>query len=326
MQVSDSYTHTHTVLTHIGSCLLPCQNNKQTQATSDLCEVLKKQTVSSGESSTTTAPGTTNTAANNNNISNNRNTALLDSATERQICTAVLRLLHDPSNDVQAVAVKTLGVLLTVTGTEQVLEIADCLADQVLDVSKSELRDVYAIGLRTLVKTCPSSMGDQVSQRLLGRLLEGCRDSSTSMVTTSTSSTRSSTTSASTTATTNTPATKEEIVLACLDILSELLNRFGASSHAATRQHEPILTQCLHHLQSSATSPLIRKRAGHTLACLSTVLSDPLLQRMVEALLRDMTLNTTNNNSNDNQSTRHAAAEDARSLIRTLCQIAGVGA
>ena len=216
----------------------------------------------------------------------------LDSNTERQICTAVLRLLHDQSNDVQAVAVKTLGVLLTVTGTEQVLEIADSLADQVLDVSKSELRDVYAIGLRTLVKTCPEIMGDQVSQRLLGRLLDGCR---------------------------STAENKQEIVLACLDILSELLGRFGATAQSATRQHEPIMTQCLHLLQSD-TSPLIRKRAGHTLACLSIVLSDPLLQRMVESLLRDMAQGL-DNTGNSNSSKR----TDARSLIRTMCQMAGVG-
>ena len=231
-------------------------------ATSDLCEVLKKQATEQ----------------------------TLDSSTERQICTAVLRLLHDKSNDVQAVAVKTLSVLLTVTGTEQVLEIADSLADQVLDAAKSELRDVYAIGLRTLVKTCPTAMGDQVAQRLLGRLLDGCRSNAEN---------------------------KEEIVLACLDILSDLLGRFGATAHSATRQHEPIMTQCLQQLQSE--SPLIRKRAGHTLACLSTVLSDPLLQRMVESLLRDMA------HGLDKKASPAQQPTDTRSLIRTMCQMAGVG-
>ena len=54
-------------------------------ATSDLCEVLKRH--SSGETMS----------------------VLSDSSTERRICTAVLRLLHDKSNDVQAIAVKTLG-------------------------------------------------------------------------------------------------------------------------------------------------------------------------------------------------------------------------
>eukprot|EP00527_Entomoneis_sp_CCMP2396_P004630 CAMPEP_0198151978 /NCGR_PEP_ID=MMETSP1443-20131203/57931_1 /TAXON_ID=186043 /ORGANISM="Entomoneis sp., Strain CCMP2396" /LENGTH=115 /DNA_ID=CAMNT_0043817843 /DNA_START=37 /DNA_END=380 /DNA_ORIENTATION=+ len=90
-------------------------------ATSDLCEVLKRHSGGSGGGG---------------------GDAFLDSNTERQICTAVLRLLHDKSNDVQAIAVKTLGVLLTTVQQEQVLEIADSLADQVLDALKSELRDV----------------------------------------------------------------------------------------------------------------------------------------------------------------------------------------
>ena len=63
-------------------------------ATSDLCEVLKRTAGEGGRG--------------------------LDAATERRICTAVLRLLHDKSNDVQALAVKTLGVLLTTVQEEQV--------------------------------------------------------------------------------------------------------------------------------------------------------------------------------------------------------------
>ena len=127
-------------------------------ATSDLCEVLKRHASRDGTSNTSSSPN-------------------LDPSTERRICTAVLRLLHDKSNDVQAIAVKTLGVLLTTVQEEQVLEIADSLADQVLDATKSDLRDVYAIGLRTLVQTIPSTMGDATSGRLVGRLLEGIRKS-----------------------------------------------------------------------------------------------------------------------------------------------------
>ena len=150
-------------------------------ATSDLCEVLKRH--ASGGNTSYEGYGK------------------MDASTERRICTAVLRLLHDKSNDVQAIAVKTLGILLTTVHEEQVLEIADSLADQVLDAQKSELRDVYAIGLRTLCKTVPSPMGDRVSQRLVGRLLDGIRASAS-----------------------------EEIVLACLDVLSDLLARFGATA------------------------------------------------------------------------------------------------
>lgn len=245
-------------------------------ATSDLCEYLKRQ---SGDGGVSTP---------------------LEASTERQICTAVLRLLHDKSNDVQAIAVKTLSVLLTTVKEEQVLEIADSLADQVLDASKSELRDVYAIGLRTLVKTIPQSMGNQVSQRLVGRLLEGIRSSQ-----------------------------NEEIVLSCLDILTELLARFGGSSVAVTRQHEAILQMCLTQLSSAA--PVVRKRAGNSMACLSVVLTDTLLMRMVEALLSqiDQAAGVGKEGrrktaaAHKSQSTAGSGAGDTRALIRTMCSVSG---
>lgn len=225
-------------------------------ATSDLCEVIKRY--ASGSSY--------------------EGYGKIDATTERRICAAVLSLLKDKSNDVQAVAVKTLGVLLTTVQEAQVLEIADSLTDQVLDQSKSELRDVYAIGLRTLCKTVPASMGDRVSQRLVGRLLEGM-------------------------------ASDDEIILACLDILTDLLSRFGATAASLTRQHEPILQVCLHQLNSP--SHLIRKRAGNAIGCLSGVLSDTLLGRMVESLLSQIEVATCNKG-------------DTRALIRTMCTVSGV--
>ena len=178
-------------------------------ATSDLCELLKRQSDTS--------------AGNNSNNGRPGSGVPMDTSTERQVCTAVLRLLHDKSNDVQAIAVKTLGVLLTTVQQEQVTEIADSLLDQVLDASKTELRDVYAIGLRTLVKTIPSSMGNHVSERLVRRLLEGIRGGSTGPLDTN----------------------KQEIILASLEILTDLLGRFGATALSVTRQHEPILQMCL---------------------------------------------------------------------------------
>ena len=251
-------------------------------ATSDLCELLKRHSNEGGGGMT------------------------MESSTERQICTAVLRLLHDKSNDVQAIAVKTLGVLLTTVKEEQVLEIADSLADQVLDASKSELRDVYAIGLRTLVKTIPLAMGNQVAQRLVGRLLEGIRHSQ-----------------------------NEEIVLSCLDILTELLSRFGASSAALTRQHEHILHMCLAQLSSPAA--VVRKRAGNSMACLSVVLTDTLLMRMVEALLgqidqaegvgkegrRKTAAAKKTQTTATGAAATAAAAGDTRALIRTMCAVSG---
>lgn len=232
-------------------------------ATSDLCEVLKRQHSTSTLSESTTTTTTT-----------------MDVTTEKRICSAVLRLLHDKSHDVQAIAVKTLGVLLTTVQEEQVLEIADNLLDQVLDVQKTELRDVYAIGLRTLCQTIPATMGDVVAQRLVGRLLEGIRLQQSN-----------------------------DILLCCLDILTDVLQRFGSTSWNVTRQHEAMLQLVLQPLQSDAH--VVRKRAGTTLGCLSVVLSDALLVRMVESLLQQVDLQLSQHNT------------DVRALLRTLCTVSG---
>lgn len=299
-------------------------------ATSDLCEVLKRHasgesSVGGGGSGGGTGSGTTTTmgTAAAGLLPSTTTTAvpppivgiipLFDATTERKICTAVLRLLHDKSNDVQAIAVKTLGVLLTTVKEELVLEIADSLADQVLDVSKSELRDVYAIGLRTLVKTVPPNMGDRTSQRLVGRLLDGIRTGKSNM---------GSSSSGGGGGTGGGSSDNDEIVLCCLDILTDLLGRFGATAVSVTRQHEPILQICLQQL-TGKSSAIVRKRAGNTIGCLSVVLSDALLVSMVERLLSQIELAGTARRSGGGSSTWTDEGGDTRALIRTMCTVSG---
>lgn len=241
----------HTPTVSIPSLLKKTEHydkDERYMATSDLCEVLKKKQ--------------------------------MDIGNEKNVCTAVLRLLHDKSNDVQAIAVKTLGVLLTTVQEDQVLEIADSLTDQVLDSSKSELRDVYAIGLRTLCKTVPLHMGQGVSKRILGRLLDGIR--------------------------TNYQEEKDEIALAGLDILADMLGRFTSSSDLRL-QHEPTLQICLHCL--GAPRQAVRKRAGATMGVLATVLSDTLLENMIRSLLAEIE--------------KKGTAADTRALIRAMCTVSG---
>ncbi|GKY96499.1 hypothetical protein MPSEU_000609500 [Mayamaea pseudoterrestris] len=257
-------------------------------ATSDLCEVLKRHQQQYGSN-----PGAD---------ADNAAMATLDTSTERSICKAVLNLLHDKSHDVQAVAVKTLSVLLITVQEELVLEIEDSLTDQVLDASKTELRDVYAIGLRTLVKTVPASMGNKVAEKLVSRILER-----------------------------GVKSEDEEIILACFDILTDLLQRFGGSAASVVKQHEPILQTCLKQL-SESPYPVARKRAGTTMACLSVVLSDALLMRMVESLLSqiDMAQGVGKVGRRKTRSAHSAAGTmpsqknaDTRALIRTMCAVSG---
>ena len=126
-------------------------------AISDLCEALKRHTASS------------------TSYSSSPSLPLIDASTERRICTAVLSLLDNSSNDMQTVAIKTLGVLLTTVQEELVVEIADKLCTLVLDSTKSNLHNVYAIGLTTLITKILLHMRDVVLHRLVGRLIDGIR-------------------------------------------------------------------------------------------------------------------------------------------------------
>ena len=83
----------------------------------------------------------------------------VDEETERAICAALLeRLSVDSNNDVQTVAVRALSVLMNRAHTEQVTDICKTLCTQLLD-GRAELRDVYAIGIKTIVKNAPHALG-----------------------------------------------------------------------------------------------------------------------------------------------------------------------
>jgi cullin-associated NEDD8-dissociated protein 1 len=260
-------------------------------ALSDLCELLKKQ-LSQQESRVVTP--------------NASPTAPMDLHTERDICTTILRLLHDKSNDVQAIAVKTLGVLiLTIQNVDLMNEIANSLLDQIIDLQKMELRDIYTAGLRTLIQTCQASMGPRISQRLMARLIEGIRSASSGASTGG-----------------------EEMMISCLDIIYELIVRFGPTCTPLVQYHEAVLyigLQLLitpwNHPSStpvvSTQSVVVKKRAGNVLACLASVLSEPLLQQMVNHLLQPIEL------LQEQERQLLADTMDTRSLIRTMCAISG---
>ena len=80
----------------------------------------------------------------------------------------MLKQLDDSSNDVQSIAVKCLGVLLGKVQEAQVGEICDKLCTLVLE-GKDELRDIYSIGLKTLIADVPDAMGPSVCRLLTKR-------------------------------------------------------------------------------------------------------------------------------------------------------------
>lgn len=175
----------------------------------------------------------------------------LDAAMERRICAAVLRQLDDKSTDVQSIAVKCLGVLLKKVREAQVGEISDKLCSLILD-GTDELRDVYSIGLKTLLRDVPRASGEAVAGRLAARLVGGVKDDE-----------------------------KAVARVEALENLTDLLKRFGAS---VQKDHGAVLDAALQRLDDDKN--VVRKRAAHCLAALALTCSEPHLEKLVITLLR----------------------------------------
>lgn len=174
----------------------------------------------------------------------------IDENMERRICAAVLKQLDDQSNDVQSVAVKCLAIILKKVHQTQVGEICDKLCALILE-GKDALRDIYSIGLKTLIADVPDEMGMLVSERLTGRLLNGI--------------TR-----------TGSDDTKRE----CLDNMADLLRRFG---HLIGKDHDDIMNAVVRQLSHENSG--LQKRAAVCLGSLAVVSSDALLNKLVELIL-----------------------------------------
>ncbi len=219
----------------------------------------------------------------------------LDENMERRICTAILKLLDDPSNDVQSVAVKCLGVLLKKVQEPQILEIADKLSTLILN-GRSELRDIYSIGVKTLIKDMPDDVNLQVVTLLTERLLSGCGSSPSS----------------STSGKGKEVVNKEDVQRECLDNLTDLLKRFGL--RVVTLHHS--IMQTVSRLLSSSVA-IIRKRVGHCLGALAKVSSDALVTSFVEMMLSE--LEGKNNTDND-----IVKGVDKKVLVQTVGSISRV--
>ena len=122
-------------------------------------------------------------------------------------------------------------------------------------------------------------------------------------------------------------------MLACLNVLTDLLTRFGSTSDSITKQHEPLLNVTLSQLASPR--PVVRKRAGTTIGVLATVISDTLLHRLVERVLDQIDqaeglgksgkkrARKAHKGSGTGSLSENLRSADTRSLIRTMCTVSG---
>ncbi|XP_078432582.1 cullin-associated and neddylation dissociated [Wolffia australiana] len=184
----------------------------------------------------------------------------VDAELEIKLSTVVLQQLEDASGDVSGLAVKCLAPLVKKISEETVLEMTKKLCDKLLS-GKDQHRDVASIALKAIVSEIISTA---LAQRVVDCLSPKLRVGMTN------------------------PGKSTEVRCECLDIMCDVLHRFG---NLMTKDHDQLLYALLSLLGTNQTS--VRKKSIACTASLASSLSDDLLAKAtveVVNLLRSQTI------------------------------------
>lgn len=177
-----------------------------------------------------------------------KDTFKADSDVERKVPQIVLLQLDDVNGDISGLAVKCLAPLVKKVSENRVVEIVDTLCPKLL-TGKDQQRDIASMALKTVVAEINSgSVAQSVVGLMSPKLVKGISAVDTSV----------------------------EVKGECLDILCDVLHRFGSLMEA---DHEKLLNSLL--VQLIANQAGIRKRTVQCLAMLASSLSDDLLGKAI---------------------------------------------
>ncbi|XP_054834133.1 cullin-associated NEDD8-dissociated protein 1-like isoform X1 [Eublepharis macularius] len=191
----------------------------------------------------------------------------LDEDSEKKVVKMLLKLLEDKNGEVQNLAVKCLGPLVSKVKEYQVETIVDTLCTNMLS-DKEQLRDISSIGLKTVISELPppstgSTMTANVCKKITAQL-------------------------------TGAIGKQEDVSvqLEALDILSDILSRLGGTLYSF---HSSILNCLLPQLTSPRLA--VRKRAiialGHlVLTCNGNIFAE-LMEYLLAELKRNNSTSTT---------------------------------
>ncbi|XP_074862145.1 cullin-associated NEDD8-dissociated protein 1-like [Carettochelys insculpta] len=185
----------------------------------------------------------------------------LDEDSEKKVVKMLLKLLEDKNGEVQNLAVKCLGPLVSKVKEYQVETIVDTLCTNMLS-EKEQLRDISSIGLKTVISELPpastgSTMTANVCKKITAQL-------------------------------TGAIGKQEDVSvqLEALDILSDMLSRLGGMLYSF---HSSILNCLLPQLTSPRLA--VRKRAIIALGYLVLTCSGNIFLELMEHLLAELKRN-----------------------------------
>lgn len=179
----------------------------------------------------------------------------LDDDSERKIVKTLLKLLEDKNGEVQNLAVKCLGPLITKVKEHQVEIIVDTLCTNMLS-DKEQLKDISSIGLKTVINQlpgAPTQMSSSIVKKITSRLLNTIQ--------------------------------KDDVTvqLETLDILADILNHFGSN---LVSYHAQIFSCLIVQLNSQRLA--VRKRAILAISYLVSNCNSVLFLQLLEVLLNEL--------------------------------------
>lgn len=182
-----------------------------------------------------------------------KETIKLDEECERKVVKMLLKLLEDKNGEVQNLAVKCLGPLVNKVKEGQVEQIVDTLCNN-MNSNEEQKRDISSIGLKTVIsELTPTShaLVGTISKKITARLTDSVK-----------------------------LASDVTVQLEALDILSDLLNRFGS---LLSPYHASIQEALIPQLQSQRLA--VRKRSITAISYLLVTSHQTLFNRTIDTLL-----------------------------------------
>ncbi|KAJ3030650.1 UNVERIFIED_CONTAM: Cullin-associated NEDD8-dissociated protein 1 [Siphonaria sp. JEL0065] len=191
--------------------------------------------------------------------------ASFDDVTERKIVAAVVRALDDKNGEVQNLAVKTLAPLVRKVREANTQEIVDQLCKLLVE-KKDELKDIAAIGLKTVILEVPASsqVSKNVVKKLVPKLIALLSNANA-------------------------------VQFDTIDILSDLITRFGSvlTENTSADLSKPSAS-LIHQIQDvlfpylSNPRPAIRKRTVAAFGNLVSHTSDELFDGLIQKVITEM--------------------------------------
>ncbi|TPX69285.1 hypothetical protein SpCBS45565_g02598 [Spizellomyces sp. 'palustris'] len=184
----------------------------------------------------------------------------LEDVNEKKVVSALIKLLDDQNGEVQNLAVKCFAPLTKKIHESQLQEVVDQLCRLLMD-KRPELRDIACISLKTVIVEIPS--GSVVASKVVSSLIPKLLNQFTTNA--------------------------KDLQLDVIDILSEVLSRFGqsltqgANGSQLQKSIQDTLYPLLHH-----SRPAVRKRATGAIGNSVTHIPDDLFHTLVKKLLADL--------------------------------------